>query len=186
MSGKKFRNSLIGFNKSDVCAYISDMDGRIDERLKDKEAEIAKLRARIEELESQRNVIVEVLRNAEVNAKSIVEEAKKNADSIMKNVDKEAEEKKVRLNRELEVKRREIKNYYDSENDKLSKIREDVKNLRKASIDAIRKFEEALAEIEGTAALKAGSAKNASEESPMPFDDVQRTIPVKTIKILKD
>ena len=186
MSGKKFRNSLFGFNKSDVCDYIRDMDERIEVRLKDKESEVAELKAKIDELEAQRNTIVDVLRNAEVNAKSIVEDAKKNADSIMQNVDKEAEEKKQRLNRELEVKRREIQNYYDSENDKLSKIREDVKNLRKASIDAIRKFEEALAEIEGSAVTKHNSAQTMTQNSPVPFTDAQRPISVRTIKILKD
>ncbi len=186
MNGKRFRTGLFGFNKSDVCDYIGSMDERIENRLKDKETEIAELKAKIAELEAQRNTIVEVLRNAELNAKGIVEEAKKNADSIMKNVDKEAEEKKVRLNRELEVKRREIQNYYNSENDKLEKIREDVRSLRKASIDAIRKFEEALAEIEGSVELKHGANRAAEEVSPMPFSDVSRTIPVRTIKILKD
>ena len=148
MEGKRLRTSLFGFNKSDVCDYIRSMDERVDEKIKDKEKEINELRAQLDEMHNQREEIVNVLHNAEKNAKTIIEDAQKNADELKMKTDVEIEEQKDRVNREIEIKRRAIKSYYAAENRKIAQIKDEVEKMRLASVEAIKRFESELSEIE--------------------------------------
>ncbi len=186
MEGKRLRTSLFGFNKADVCDYIRSMDERIDDKVKDKEKEISELRAKIEEMREQREEVMNVLRNAEKNAKTIVEDAQKNADEIKLKTDAEIEEQKDRLNREIEIKRRAIKSYYVAENRKIAQIKDEVERMRLASVEAIKRFELELSEIEKMSDNQTGYVDNAIEYNENsriaePFSEVVRAIHVQSV-----
>lgn len=186
MEGKRLRTSLFGFNKSDVCDYIRSMDERIDDKMKDKDKEIAELKEKIEEMRNQREEIVTVLQNAEKSAKTLVENAQRDADEIKLKTDAEIEEQKSRLNREIEIKRRAIKSYYVAENRKIAQIKEEVEKMRMASIEAIKRFESELYEIEKASDNKSGYVDSAIEFNDNsriaePFSDVVRAIHVHSI-----
>lgn len=186
MEGKRLRTSLFGFNKSDVCDYIRSMDERVDEKIKDKEKEINELRAQLDEMHNQREEIVNVLHNAEKNAKTIIEDAQKNADELKMKTDVEIEEQKDRVNREIEIKRRAIKSYYAAENRKIAQIKDEVEKMRLASVEAIKRFESELSEIEKLTDNKSGyisSAIDFNEKNRIaePFSDVVRAIHVHNV-----
>ena len=178
MSGKRFRNSLFGFNKNDVYNYICEMDENVDEKLKAKDKEIADLREKIDKLQEHREEIVSVLHTAEKNAKNIVAEAQKSADEIRSNAEREISEQKGIINREIEIKRRAIKNYYVAENKKIEQIKSEVERMRRASIEAIKRFEAELSEVErmgDNSAAYANSAMGNAESASVPdgFSDVE-------------
>lgn len=186
MSGKRFRTALFGFNKADVCDYIRELDERADKNLSDKNAEISSLRQEINILREQRESIVTVLQTAEKNARDIVDGAKKDADEIRQNTDKEINEKKVLLNREIEIKRREIKNSYAAENKKIAKLRSEVNKMRLASIEAIKKFEEELSQVEAMSSVRSSLIETVLEgqnmsNMPEGFSDAVRSIPVQDV-----
>lgn len=186
MDGKKIRTSLFGFNKSDVCEYIRSMDEHVELRLKDKEREIAELKKENAELREHREAVVSVLQTAEKSAKTIVEDAQRNADELKMRTDREVAEQKGLVNREIEIKRRAIKNYYNAENKKIAQIKNEVEKLRKASLEAIRRLETELSEIEMISEQKAGMTENAvklAENAAVPsgFDGVERSIPINTV-----
>lgn len=186
MNGKKFRNSLFGFNKSDVCDYIREIDERMENKLKDKDREITELKKEIAELSQHREMIVNVLQTAQQSAKTIMEDAQRDADELKRKTDSEVEEKKDLANREIEIKRREIKQYYSAENKKIMQIRSEVEKLRMASLDAIKRFETELTRIEKTAEQSAAYNETAFDAPdfaavPKPFEGVERNIPIKTI-----
>lgn len=186
MSGKRFRTALFGFNKADVCDYIRELDERADKNLSDKNAEISSLRQEMNILREQRESIVTVLQTAEKNARDIVDGAKKDADEIRQNTDKEINEKKVLLNREIEIKRREIKNSYAAENKKIAKLRNEVNKMRIASIEAIKKFEEELSQVEAMSSVRSSLIETVLEgqnmsNMPAGFSDAVRSIPVQDV-----
>lgn len=191
MSGKRFRKSLFGFNKDDVYNYICELDENVDEKLKAKDKEIAELREKIDEFQSHREEIVNVLRTAEKNAKIIVAEAQKSADEMRSDAEREVNEKKGIINREIEIKRRAIKNYYVTENKKIEQIKSEVERMRRASIEAIKRFEAELSEVErmsDNSSSYVNSAMGYAESASVPdgFSDVERSIPVHVVEPLKD
>ena len=191
MSGKRFRKSLFGFNKDDVYNYICELDEKVDEKLKAKDKEISDLREKIDDLQSHREEIVSVLRTAEKNAKIIVAEAQKSADEMRNDAEREVNEKKGIINREIEIKRRAIKNYYITENKKIEQIKNEVERMRRASIEAIKRFEAELSEVErmsDNSSSYVNSAMGYAESASVPdgFSDVERSIPVHVVEPLKD
>ena len=191
MSGKRFRKSLFGFKKDDVYNYICELDENVAEKINAKDKEISDLREKIDELQSHREEIVSVLRTAEKNAKIIVAEAQKSADELRSNAEREVNEKKGIINREIEIKRRAIKNYYITENKKIEQIKNEVERMRRASIEAIKRFEAELSEVErmsDNSSSYVSSAMGYAESASVPdgFSDVERSIPVHVVEPLKD
>ena len=74
MTGKKLRSRLFGFKKSDVFAYICEMDEKTAAKLAEKDNEISELKEEIAELEKNREAIINVLQTAETNAKNMIDE----------------------------------------------------------------------------------------------------------------
>ena len=186
MEGKKLRTGLFGFNKTDVCEYIRSMDERLEEKIKAKDEEIESLKAQIEEMRTQRDEIVQVLHSAEKNARNIVEKAQQDADDIKAKTNAEIAEQKEHTNREIDVKRRAIKSYYVAENRRISQIKEEVEKLRRASLEAIKHFENELSELEKQTDSQEGIIETAiemSENKPgvEPFENVVRAIHVHNI-----
>lgn len=183
MKGKRLRSSLFGFKKSDVLMYISELDEKAELKLADKDKEIRELRIKNEELEKNREAVISVLQIADKRAKDMIEEAQTEASGIRERAEVEAKQKKEILNREIEIKRKAIKTYYANENKKIEQIREDVERMREASLEAIRKFESELRQVQrmtDNSSAYVSSAMDYADTSIKheEFQDVARVIPV--------
>ncbi len=189
MLARKLRSRLFGFKKKDVYAFIEEMDAKAGERLSEKDKEIESLKAKVAELEANRDAVVSVLQLAEKHAKEIVEEAKKTAEIMRKEAEQEIQEKKGIVNREIEIKRKAIKTYYANENKKIDQIKGEVERMRRASLDAIENFERQLREVERMTYNSGNYISSAmnyaqSNASLETFDDVDREIPVRIVTSL--
>ncbi len=183
MKGKRLRSSLFGFKKSDVLMYISELDEKAELKLADKDKEIRELRIKNDELEKNREAVISVLQIADKRAKDMIEEAQTEASGIRERAEVEAKQKKEILNREIEIKRKAIKTYYANENKKIEQIREDVERMREASLEAIRKFESELRQVQrmtDNSRAYVSSAMDYADTSIKheEFQDVGRVIPV--------
>lgn len=191
MTGKKLRSRLFGFKKSDVFAYICEMDEKTEAKLAEKDNEISLLKEEIAELEKNREAIINVLQTAETNAKNMIDEARKTADDIRAKAEAEAREKKEMINREIEIKRKAVKNYYLNENKKIEQIRTEVDRMRERSIEAIRRFEEELSQVgkmtDSSSAYINSAIDYVQQGSTLEvFGDVERTIPVHIVESIKE
>ncbi len=183
MKGKRLRSSLFGFKKSDVLMYISELDEKAELKLADKDKEIRELRIKNDELEKNREAVISVLQIADKRAKDMVEEAQAEANGIRERAEVEVKQKKELVNREIEIKRKAIKTYYANENKKIEQIREDVERMREASLEAIRKFESELRQVQrmtDNSSAYVSSAMDYADTSIKheEFQDVGRVIPV--------
>lgn len=185
MNGRKFRSGLFGFKKTDVYNYICEMDEKAEMRLREKDEEIARLKERLDELQKNRDAIVNVLQTAEKNAQDIVSRAHKDAEEMIQTTEREVRKQKGMVNREIEIKRRAVKNYYAAENKKIARIKDEVERMREASIAAIKRFEAELSEVERMADNSAGRAESVMEyadsAAPPKLFDVERTIPIQVV-----
>ena len=191
MLARRLRSRLFGFKKKDVYSFIEEIDAKAGEKLAEKDKEIESLKAKIEELEANRDAVVSVLQLAEKHAKEIVDEAKKTAEIMRKEAEEEIQEKKGIVNREIEIKRKAIKTYYANENKKIDQIKGEVERMRRASLDAIENFERQLREVERMtynsgnyiSSAMSYAQSNANLET---FDDVDREIPVRIVTSLSE
>ncbi len=136
MSGqKRFGASLFGFKKADVNNYIERILEEFDNRLKEKDRELDKLREKNREvtakyddlskkavlIEESREKIADVLIKAEEKAESMLAEAKDKAMEEKTRIEKMIEEEKEKLvdiKREMKVLKDEVVNTlkrYDSQ-----------------------------------------------------------------------
>ncbi len=189
MAGKRLRTRLFGFKKSDVLAYVYEMDEKAEKKLEAKDNEISELKERISDLEKNREAIIRVLQIADEKAESMVKEAREDADEIRTKAENEAREKKELMNREIEIKRKAVKNYYINENRKIEQIRSDVERMRESSIDAIKRFEAELRQVgrmtENSTAYVNSAIDYAERGSSLEtFADAERTIPVHIVESL--
>jgi len=136
---KRFGTSLFGFRKSDVNSYIEKMLREFDDKLKEKDDEIAALKnqsieikARYEELSKKadqinedRAKIADVLIKAQEKAELILEDARNQA----------IEEKK------------KLEQMIEQEREKLVDIKEELKALKAAVAETLKKYESQLDDI---------------------------------------
>ncbi len=188
---QRLRRRLFGFKKADVYAFISEMDQQATEKLAEKDKEIEELKAKVRELEANREAIISVLQVADQKAKEIVVDAEKKAEELRANAEREVQELKNNVNREIEIKRRAIKSYYASENKKIDQIKGEVERMRRASLDAIQNFERQLREVERMTQNSGSYLDTAMDYAqtgavPESFSDVERDIPVHIIEPFAD
>jgi cell division initiation protein len=134
MSGeKRFRASVSGFNKSDVNNFIEKILKEFDNKLKEKDEEIAALKnqnrdvkakyedlaRKADQINDDRAKIGDVLIKAQEKAEIMLEDARVNA----------MEEKK-KLEQMIEVER-----------EKLVDVKEELKKLRNDAIETLHKYE---------------------------------------------
>jgi hypothetical protein len=136
---KRFRTSMFGFEKSDVNSYIEKILKEFDDKLKNKDDEISSLKnlnrdikqkyedlcKKAEQINEDRIKIASVLLKAQEKAEVMLEEAR--ADAL---------EEKKKLDAILE-----------SEKEKLVDTKQELRNLRNAVLDTLRKFESQLSDI---------------------------------------
>ena len=136
---KRFGTSLFGFNKVDVNAYIEKLLREFDDKLKEKDDEIAALKnqnrefkqkyedlfKKTEQINEDRQKIATVLIRAQEQAQSMLEDAKQ-----------EALEERKKLEETIEC-----------EKEKLVDIRQELKTLKSEVVSTLKKYETQLGGI---------------------------------------
>lgn len=136
---KRFRTSLLGFNKSDVNLYIERILKEFDDKIRQKDEEITILKTQNKDLKSKyeelsqkanqvnddRTRIAEVLIKAQEQAAAIVEEAINQSN--------------------LEKKR--IEGLIEEEKEKLVDIKSEIKVLKAEFVSTLKKYENQLGDM---------------------------------------
>ncbi|MCX7842595.1 MAG: hypothetical protein N2489_05925 [Clostridia bacterium] len=140
MSGeKRFRTSFFGFKKSDVNTYIEKMLREFDDKLKEKDDDIASLKnqqrelrikyedlaKKTDQINEDRAKIADVLIKAQEKGQLIIEDARMQA----------IEEKK------------KLEEMIEQEKEKLVDIKQELKVLKAEVVNTLRKYEEQLSGI---------------------------------------
>lgn len=148
---KGFRTGLFGFRKSDVCQYIQEMNtdfsaklGKQYEEAQALREENFRLKGQLAQLQGEKDKVADALILAEQKAQEIVTATEKEADE----------------------KRRSLEADYQEEREKLLAIRAEIAGVRQAALDAIKRFETELHEMEQKAEQKADSLMQ--KETPAP------------------
>lgn len=188
---QRLRRRLFGYKKADVFAFVTELDHKAAEKLAEKDKQIDELKAKVAELEADRNAVINALKVAEEKATEIVADAREKADSMRKDAELEIQEKKNNVNREIEIKRKAIKSYYANENKKIDQIKVEVERMRKASLDAIQNFERQLHEVERMTANSSSYVGTAMDYAQTGaalenFNDVEREIPVHIVESISE
>ncbi len=137
---KRFRTSFMGgFKKSDVNAYIEKILGEFDDKLKEKDDEIANLklqgkdvRAKYEEFQKKSDQINE----DRAKIAEVLIKAQEKADLMLENARLEALEEKRQLEATIEQDR-----------EKLVDIRQEVKSLKGEIVNMLKRYESQLGEL---------------------------------------
>ena len=197
MSGKLFGRALFGYKKSGVNYYIEKLDSDFSAKLQEKDEKIEELETKLhditiehDKLKANREMILEVLENAQKSANRIVNDAKSDAARMRAEAAEEIEELKTRANKEIEIKRREIRSYYAQEAQKINTLKGEIYAIRKQSLDAIKKFEENLSSFEtqlsGETSYVEATIEENKQVSPVePFKDIVKKIPIRVIRTSK-
>ena len=197
MSGKLFGRALFGYKKSGVNYYIEKLDSDFSAKLQEKDEKIEELETKLhditiehDKLKANREMILEVLENAQKSANRIVNDAKSDAARMRAEAAEEIEELKTRANKEIEIKRREIRSYYAQEAQKINTLKGEIYAIRKQSLDAIKKFEENLSSFETqlsgeTSYVEATIEENKKVSPVEPFKDIVKKIPIRVIRTSK-
>lgn len=90
----KLRRRLFGYKKADVFDFISEIDEKAAECVAEKETEIRELKARIAELEANKDAVISALKIAEDTAKELVDAAREEAENMRRQAETEIAEKK--------------------------------------------------------------------------------------------
>ena len=139
------KTRLFGYRKSDVRAYLQELDAKAEEQISERDEkieslnklydEIAILQAKVSDYEqreskiaSERELIAQTLVAAKETANKLVADAQV----------------------EVAKKRAEFQQTYTMEINKLASIRNEVVQLRRFATDAIRSFERELTTLERT------------------------------------
>lgn len=136
---KRFRNSLFGFNKVDVNAYIEKLLREFDDKLKEKDDEVAALKnqnrdfkqkyeelfKKADQINEDREKIASVLIRAQEQAQTMLQEARL-----------EALDEKKKLEETIEC-----------EKEKLVDIRQELKSLKSEVVNTLKKYDEQLGGI---------------------------------------
>ncbi len=138
---RRFGTSFFGFTKPDVNSYIEKMLKEFDERLKQKDDEIAnlknqnrELRIKYEDLERKSNQLNE---DRSKIADAIIK-AQEKAETILEEARQQAMEEKKKLESSIE-----------EEKEKLVDIKRELKGLRNEVISRLKKFDSQIGEVTG-------------------------------------
>lgn len=132
----KFRTAAMGYNKNDVNNYIDQLTQEYQNKVKEKDDELARLRNQNKELKTQ---IEEVLKKENENAdgKSKIAEvllkAQETADSIMEEARKNALEEKRKIEEDIEQDR-----------EKLVDLKSEIKKLKSNVTETLKLFQSEL------------------------------------------
>ncbi len=136
---RRFGTSFMGFTKPDVNSYIERMLKEFDERLKQKDDEIAilknqnrEIRIKYEDLERRTNQ----LSDDRVKIADAIIKAQEKAENILEEARQQAIEEKKKLESAVE-----------EEKEKLVDIKKELKQLKTEVVSRLKKFDTQLSEV---------------------------------------
>lgn len=136
---KKFGTSLFGFQRADVNAYIERIIREFEQRLKEKDEEIAGLKLQLKDLKTKYE---EIHREAE----AVMKEKKKIAGVLL-----EAHEKAEAMMKEAREKAMQEKNCLDqvleAEREKIVDIKRDLKAIKKQAAEILSRFDQQIDDV---------------------------------------
>ena len=141
MSGeKKFRTGMSGYNKDDVNEYIERILSEFDNRLKEKDDEIANFKLQLRDARSkldQAGTDVSTATRDRDKISLVLIQAQQKADSMIEEARGEAEAERSRLEKLLEANR-----------ENLIDIKRDVRDMKAHVADLFAKYATQLGEAE--------------------------------------
>ncbi len=141
MSGeKKFRTGMSGYNKDDVNEYIERILSEFDNRLKEKDDEIANFKLQLRDARSkldQAGTDVSTAARDRDKISLVLIQAQQKADSMVEEARGEAEAERSRLEKMLEANR-----------ENLIDIKRDVRDMKTHVADLFAKYATQLGEAE--------------------------------------
>jgi len=129
---KRFRNSLIGFNKSDVAAYMEKIIKEYGDQIRQRDEELQSLKTKKSELEEKCSKLqkkVDAQTDDRERIAAVLLNAQEKADEIMKSAQEQAEIEKKKLEAELE-----------SDREKIVEAKGELKLLKKQAMDTMKNF----------------------------------------------
>lgn len=145
---KRFRTSMFGFKKVDVNTYMEKILREFDDKLKEKDDEIASLknqnkdtRTKYEELAKKADQINE----DRARIADVLIKAQEKAQQLMEDARLEAQEEKKRLEVTIE-----------QEKERLVDIKQELKSLKSEVVSTLKKYEGQLSEIISAGEEEAG------------------------------
>jgi uncharacterized phage infection (PIP) family protein YhgE len=136
---KRFRTSPFGFNKSDVNSYVEKMLRDFEERLKQKDDEIAMLKNQARDMKSKYEEIIQ-------NAEQIEADRAKIADVLIK-AQEQAETILEESRKQFMEEKRKLEEINEQEKEKIVDMKEKVKYIRSEIIHVLKGFEDSLSNI---------------------------------------
>ncbi len=137
---KRFRNSFMGgFKKSDVNIYIEKLLKEFDEKLKNKDDEIAVLKNQNKDLRHKYDDLSkksDEIGESRSKIANVLIQAQENAEKILENARLEALEEKKKLEEMIE-----------KDKEKIVDIRSEIKTLKSGVVALLRKYEDQLTEL---------------------------------------
>lgn len=136
---KRFRNSLFGFNKVDVNAYIEKLLREFDDKLKEKDDEVASLKNQNRDLKQKYEELfkkADQINEDREKIASVLIRAQEQAQAMLQEARMEALDEKKKLEETIEC-----------EKEKLVDIRQELKSLKSEVVNTLKKYDEQLGEI---------------------------------------
>jgi len=134
MSGEmQFGSSMFGFNKTDVNNYIEKILREFEDKLKEKDVELAGLKGQLKDLKAKYDELQK--RSDQVN-----EDRAKIAEVLIKAQEK-AELMLTDAKQQALDEKRELEIMVEKEREKLVDARQELKNTRDAAVNLLKRFE---------------------------------------------
>lgn len=137
--GKRFRDAINGFNKSDVNLYIEKMLKEFDNKLRQKDEEISYLKSQNRELKARYDDInskAQEIDSMKAKVADILMKAQEKADIMFQEAKLQAFEEKKKIEKMVE-----------QEKEKLVDIRTELKYLKEEVVSTLKKYEGQLTDI---------------------------------------
>jgi len=136
---KRFRTSTFGFNKSDVNSYVEKILREFEDKIREKDNEIAALKAQIKDMTMKYEEAISKINQIEGDRDKIADaliKAQEQAETIIQEARNKFQEEKRRLEELNEIER-----------EKIVDMKEKVKYLRNEVIKVLKAFEEDLSDL---------------------------------------
>ncbi len=136
---KRFGTSAFGFDKADVNSYIEKILREFDDKLKEKDDEIAILKNQAKEIRSKYEELFK-------NSDQVNEDREKIANVLIKAQD-QADSMIEAARQEAMDEKKQLEDMIEKEKETLVDIKQEIKSLKSIIANTLRKFDTQLADV---------------------------------------
>lgn len=136
---KRFGTSMFGFRKTDVNSYMEKILGEFDNRLKEKDDELAAVKAQNRDIKIKyEDMLKKADQVSEDRAKigNVLIKAQEKAEQLMEDARQEALEEKKKLEDAIEAER-----------EKLVDLKQDVRNMKEELKNVLKRYDDQLGDL---------------------------------------